>query len=92
MAETVVRATNGWRLCPGSECTGNTFSKLLVTNCGGKAFLVNDAGCVHNTISDGRFLNNTQGGLFQAAANLVTVRSSDKQTKPGLPAQVAFIK
>jgi hypothetical protein len=78
MAETAVRTAAGWQLSPGTECTGNTFSKLLVTHCGGKAFLVNDTGCDHNTIFGGQFLDNAQGGLFEAAANLVTMRSTDQ--------------
>ena len=86
MAQTVAQTAAGWRPCPGSECTGNTFSKLLITNCGGKAFLVNDAGCGHNTICDGKFVDNTQGGLCQPTANLVTVQASP------VHAQVAFIK
>jgi hypothetical protein len=92
MAQTVAQTAAGWRPCPGSECTGNTFSKLLITNCGGKAFLVNDAGCGHNTICDGQFVDNTQGGLFQAAANLVTMQTLDKRAQPTLPASIAVIK
>ena len=92
MAQTVVCTAAGSRLSPGSECTGNTFSKLVISHCGGKAFLVNDAGCDHNTICDGEFSDNTQGGLSQAAANLVTVRTLDKRPQLALPAQVAFIK
>ena len=74
MAQTLVLAAAGWRPCPGTACTGNTFSSLLVTHCGGKAFLVNDPGCVHNAIEAAQFSGNAQGGLFQAAANLVSVR------------------
>jgi nitrous oxidase accessory protein NosD len=91
MAETAVHTASGWQLSPGSECTGNTFSKLLIEHCGGKAFLVNDAGCGHNTICDGQFVDNTQGGLCQPAADLVTVRPSSEHHQ-ALPAQVAFIK
>jgi hypothetical protein len=75
MAETAVRTATGWQLSPGTECTGNIFSKLLIDHCSGKAFVVNDTGCSHNTIYDGQFLDNTQGGLFQAAAGLVTMQS-----------------
>jgi hypothetical protein len=85
MAKTAVQTAEGWRLLPGSECTGNTFCNLLIAHCGGKAFVVNDAGCDHNIISGGQFLDNTQGGLFQAAPNLVTMRPADEppaQTRP----------
>jgi hypothetical protein len=85
MAETGVQTPAGWQLSPGTECRGNTFNKLLVTHCGGKAFLVNDKGCDHNTICDGQFLDNAQGGLFQAAANLVTMRSVEQDGRLALP-------
>jgi hypothetical protein len=87
MAETAVQTAAGWQLSPGTQCTGNTFSNLLVTHCAGKAFLVNDAGCSHNTIYDGQFLDNAQGGLFQAAENLVTMRSKDEQGQPTPPSK-----
>jgi hypothetical protein len=70
MAQTVA----GVRLCPGTECTGNTFDKLLVSNCGGRAFLVNDASCISNIISSSQFLDNALGGLSQARTNPVSVR------------------
>jgi hypothetical protein len=87
MAETAVHTAKGWLLSPGSQCTGNTFSNLLVAHCGGKAFLVNDIGCNHNTIYDGHFLDNAQGGLSQAAPNLVTMRSTGEmgQLTPSKP-------
>jgi hypothetical protein len=87
MAETAVRTATGWQLSPGTECTGNTFSNLLITQCGGKAFLVHDTGCGHNAIYDAQFSDNAQGGLFQAAANLVTMRSvaENGQRAPSKP-------
>ncbi len=78
MAETAVRTATGWQLSPGTACKENTFSKLLITHCAGKAFIVNDVGCSHNEINDGQFLDNAQGGLFQAAPGLVTMRSTDQ--------------
>ena len=92
MAQTADCTSAGWRLRPGSECTGNKFSKLVITHCGGKAFLVNDPDCDHNTICDGQFSDNTQGGLSQAKANLVTMQTLEKRAQPVLPASVAFIK
>jgi len=77
MAATGVETPEGWRLLPGTECTGNTFRNLLITHCGGKAFLVNDACCDHNVISASQFLDNAQGGLFQVVANLVTMQPAD---------------
>ena len=89
MAETAERTADGWRLRPGTECTGNTFSKLLITHCGGKAFLVNDVGCGHNTICDGQFVDNAEGGLFQAAPNLVTMRPAEAHSQMTPPATTA---
>jgi hypothetical protein len=88
MAETVVRTPAGWQLSPGTACTENIFSKLAISHCAGKAFVVNDVGCSHNTINDGQFLDNAQGGLFQAAPGLVTMRSTDRvnQSAPAVKA------
>jgi hypothetical protein len=61
-------------LVPGTECTGNSFDKLLVTDCGGWAFLVNNDSCVGNTITNSQFLGNAKGGLSQARSQPVTVR------------------
>ena len=63
MAQTV----DGKRLCPGTECIGNSFEKMLVTNCGGRAFLVNDASCISNSITSSQFVGNAQGGLEPSA-------------------------
>jgi hypothetical protein len=83
MAQTGVDDPAGWHLCPGTECTWNSFDKLLITNCGGKAFVVNNASCKNNVIESGRFFDNAQGGLFQAPTNPVTVHSLiDRQRQP----------
>jgi len=89
MAETGAQTPAGWQLSPGTACTGNTFNKLVITHCAGKAFLVNDTGCDHNTICDGQFLDNAQGGLFQAASNLVTMRSVEQDGRLALPSAPA---
>jgi hypothetical protein len=82
MAQTI----EGMRLCPGTACTGNTFEKLLVTNCGGRAFLVNNASCVNNLISSSQFLDNGQGGLSQDKTDPVSVRDLVQQdTTPVIP-------
>jgi hypothetical protein len=75
MAQTFIGTMAGWRPCPGSECAGNTFDNLLVAHCGGKGFLVNDATCTNNVICAGQFEDDAQGGLAQAAPNLVAVRA-----------------
>jgi polygalacturonase len=82
MAQTFVGTAAGLRPSPGSECAGNTFENLLVTNCGGKGFLVNDATCTNNVICGGQFADDAQGGLAQAAPNLVTLRAASGHGKP----------
>jgi hypothetical protein len=73
MAQTGNCTRKGWQLCPGTQCTGNNFDKMLITKCGGKAFLVANASCTNNVISASRFLDNATGGLQQASTNPVTV-------------------
>jgi hypothetical protein len=80
----MAQTAEGMRLCPGTECTGNTFENLRVTNCGGRAFLVNDASCVNNSISSSQFLGNALGGLGQARANVVSVRDLVVQDTIGI--------
>jgi len=70
MAQTVI----GKAACPGTECAGNNFDDIQITNCGGKAFVVNDATCTNNVISGGLFSDNLQGGLAQASPNLIALR------------------
>ncbi|HEX4120481.1 MAG TPA: right-handed parallel beta-helix repeat-containing protein [Verrucomicrobiae bacterium] len=77
----MAQAMQGLRMCPGTECTGNIFEKLLVTNCGGDAFLVNDASCISNTICSSQFLDNV-GGLSQAHTNPVTIRDLVERDVP----------
>ncbi len=73
MAGTDVQTPKGLQVLPNSLCTGNSFNTLNISNSGGKAFLVNDRGCDHNTITGGQFSNNSQGGLVQVVANMVTM-------------------
>ncbi|SPE61464.1 conserved exported hypothetical protein [Verrucomicrobia bacterium] len=62
----------GWQLYPGTQCTGNRFYNLQVTDCGGRAFQVNNDSCTNNVINGGQFLDNAQGGLSQPGSNPVT--------------------
>jgi hypothetical protein len=71
MAQTMI----GTAACPGSECAENNFDGIHITNCGGKAFVVNDASCTNNVICGGLFLDNAQGGLAQASPNLIALRA-----------------
>jgi hypothetical protein len=63
---------SGWRLLPGTECTGNQFNNLRVAGCSGMAFRVNDSACTNNVINGGQFLGNAQGGLPPLPTNAVT--------------------
>jgi hypothetical protein len=71
MAQTSAALAGVWKLCPGTECTGNKFEGLTITNCGGRPFLVNDRSCLANTIEEARFLSNSHGDLAQADEKLV---------------------
>jgi polygalacturonase len=82
MAQTFIGTAAGWQSCPGSECSGNTFNNLVIIHCGGKGFLVNDVTCTNNVICGGQFADDAQGGLGQAAANLVTMQASAWPNEP----------
>jgi hypothetical protein len=73
MAQTAEAQADGWKLQPGTECTGNNFEGLTITDCGGDAFIVNDATCKDNVIKDARFVDNTHGSLAEPSENLVKV-------------------
>jgi hypothetical protein len=45
---------------------------------------VNDATCTNNVISGGQFADNAQGGLAQAAPNLVTLRVASVPRQPAI--------
>jgi parallel beta-helix repeat protein len=72
MAQAGIATAKGWRLCPDTQCIGNNFQSLTVNDCGGKAFLVNDASCTNNAILGASFLRNIRGGLAQPATNPVS--------------------
>ena len=71
----MAQTADGPRSVPERSGTGNNFDNLLVTECGGRAFQVNNDTCVRNTIASSKFLDNAQGGLCQARTNPVTVRN-----------------
>jgi len=76
MAQAESPGKNGWHLTPGTECAGNVFIGITITNSGGKAFVVNNASCTNNRITDSQFLDNAKGGLVQVAdAKVVTVQN-----------------
>jgi hypothetical protein len=75
MAQTGRGSRSGWRLSPGTGCTGNAFNNLRVAECGGRAFRVNNDDCTNNIIDGGQFLDNAQGGLSQPRSHPVTARA-----------------
>jgi nitrous oxidase accessory protein NosD len=52
IAQTQIATPHGCKPLAHSECTGNQFTDLAATNCGGPAFHVNDAACVNNVVTD----------------------------------------
>jgi hypothetical protein len=86
MAQAGEATDSGWRLSPGTQCTGNKFNNLRVAECGGRAFRVNDSACTNNMINSAQFLDNAQGGLSQPPTNPVTVHNlTVKPLRPILP-------
>jgi hypothetical protein len=79
MAQSGEATRAGWRLSPGTECTGNSFNSLRVSGCGGRGFQVNNDSCTNNFINGGQFVDNAQGGLCQAATNPVTLRAGPER-------------
>ncbi|MGD0814838.1 MAG: right-handed parallel beta-helix repeat-containing protein [Verrucomicrobiota bacterium] len=75
MAQATADTARGWMLCPDTQCIGNNFENLVVSDCGGKAFHVNDASCSNNVILGASFLNNRLGGLAQPSTNLVSLHA-----------------
>jgi hypothetical protein len=72
MAQSAAPTAKGWKLCPDTQCIGNNFENLMVYDCGGKAFQVNDASCTNNAIFGASFLRNIMGGLSQPPTNPVS--------------------
>jgi hypothetical protein len=74
MAQAAAPTARGWILCPHTQCIGNNFADLVVSDCGGKAFQVNNLSCTNNAIFGATFMHNLLGGLGEPASNLITVR------------------
>jgi len=54
MAQTMSCRPGGHGRVSGTECVGNKFVKLDIHDCGGEDFLINDASCTNNVISEVR--------------------------------------
>ncbi len=72
MAQTAIKnAAGDWMRTPNTECTGNVFSGLLITDSAGAGFLVNDDTCVNNLMQGARFARNGFGGLCESKPGLM---------------------
>lgn len=76
MAQAGDNTPDGWQLTPGTECTGNKFTKLDITSSGGKAFLVNNKSCKNNEIIAANFQNDSHGMFAEAVPHLVLFRTA----------------
>jgi len=74
MAHSEQRTASGWGPAPKTECTYNDFTGLVVMNCGGAAFRVNNTTCTNNIIIRAKFAGNGKGGLSLAQPDLVMMR------------------
>jgi Periplasmic copper-binding protein (NosD) len=73
MAQACEPTPRGFQLTPETECSNNSFTKFMATNCGGAAFRINDLDCTNNIIIGAQFDNPNQA-LSQVGPNLVTLK------------------
>ena len=71
IAQVAEETVAGWKHFPGTECTGNRFAGVDISNCGGNAVRINDVTCTNNLIVGETFVNNRLGGLVGAEPKLV---------------------
>jgi hypothetical protein len=72
MAQVAEKGADGeWIFKPGTECTGNVFSGLHISDSVGAGFLVNNDTCVNNVIQGARMVRNGSGGLCESKPGLV---------------------
>lgn len=71
MAQTGEHTEKGWQMVPGSECSENLFSGLMIYDSGKPAFRVNDLACTNNMISGAFFVNNKGGGLSEVVPGMM---------------------
>jgi hypothetical protein len=88
---TVSAATNGvagqavtnmvveWIMTPNTECTGNVFSGLQITDSANAGFLLNNDTCVNNLILGARFARNGWGGLCQSKPGLAKTQAIQEE-------------
>lgn len=72
MAQTPGEMTaRGPTMVPGSECSENLFSGLMIQNSGKSAIRVNDIGCTNNMVSGAFFVNNKEGGMSEVVPGML---------------------
>lgn len=74
-----MRAVIAWIPTPNTECTGNVFSGLLITDSVGAGFLLNNDTCVNNVIQSARFARNGVGGLCESKPGLAKIQGIMEQ-------------
>ncbi len=74
MAQAGKGSNRGWQMIPGSECTGNSFAALNITDSGGKPFLINDASCTNNVIAGVGILDAARDVLLQTGTKIGTIK------------------
>ncbi|MDB6066849.1 MAG: hypothetical protein JWR26_3057 [Pedosphaera sp.] len=73
MAQTAESSPKGWALVSGTECTGNNFDGLVISDYGRDPFLIHNLSCKNNVIHDAHFLKNSHAGGIQTVINSVNV-------------------
>ena len=75
MAQADIQTRDGWQLSPNTECTGNSFVGLAISECGGKPFLVNNVACTNNVVYGAQFQDNNRGDSTLASVKPVPARN-----------------
>ncbi len=76
-------AAGEWIPAPDTQCEGNTFNGLVIRECFGPAFRVNETSCSNTLLVAAQFVNNPTG-LSVAAEGLVMVRGLIERATPTL--------
>ena len=74
MAQSEKPTGRGWQPIPRTECTHNSFTNLMASNCGRAGFRVNNTTCTNNIIVAAQFHDNVQGGFSLVQPNLVNLQ------------------
>jgi hypothetical protein len=64
MAHGEEQTADGWQSIPQGECAGNSFTNLIVSNCGSAAFWINNASCTNNVVAGVQFDDNVQSQIL----------------------------